>query len=220
MIDAQPTILFLAYLAYLILFVTCAVYDICVFRIPNALVLCLLMLWLPVIAWFAFRTPGVDAPYVLLRHVLPSVVVFVIAATLFYFNQLGGGDVKLLAVTFLWLGFSVIPVFLILLGLFGIAAIVLFNRFPQALEWLILSLGAAIGRRIPIPRSLSAERHLPYGFVISASALAVGTHLADTAADLKAPAESRPNAPNGLGTDHKFCCRSTGQMESYAGRTI
>ncbi len=174
MTSAQPTVLFLAYLGYLVLFAACAAYDFCVLRIPNALVLSLLVLWVPVIAWFAARTPGVDVPHILLGHVLPATIVFVLAAALFYFNQLGGGDVKLLAVTFLWLGFSVIPTYLILLGIFGIVAIVLFNRFPQALEWLILRLGTVIGRRIPVPRSLSAGRHLPYGIVISASAVAVG----------------------------------------------
>lgn len=153
--------------AYAALFVAAAVTDVLTLRIPNAIVLALLAL---------FAVVCIVAPpkALLWHHVVPALVVFALGAVLFYFDKFGGGDVKLLTVAVLWIGFGALGPFLISLSLYGMIAILIFAVFRTQAVMLIGWTAAQIGRPIPTPPSLLTGKSIPYGVVIAAAALTTG----------------------------------------------
>jgi prepilin peptidase CpaA len=137
------------------LLVGAGVFDVLKFRIPNAIVVALPVLFV-VAAVFASGT--VDW----LGHLGAGAVVLVCSALLFHFNLLGGGDAKLLAALAIWAGFDSLLPFLIAVSLLGgLLAMVLLlfrpicARFP-AVHW---------------PLSLLPGHPLPYGVAIGGGAV-------------------------------------------------
>lgn len=149
------------------LFIASALTDILYLRIPNVIVAALLVAF--VVACFAASPKSI-----LLAHVAPALVVFVLTAGLFFFDKLGGGDVKLLTAAVLWTGMAHMGPFLIGLGIYGMIAILIFAVYRTHVAAVLTWAGAHIGRSIPTPKSLETGKSIPYGVVIAAAALSVG----------------------------------------------
>ena len=87
-----------------ILLAIAAVSDVLTMRIPNSIILLLLVFFVP----FSFSfMPAFD---VLTTHLSVGLSAFLVALTLFYLGLWGGGDAKLFSVSALWLGWpAIIP---------------------------------------------------------------------------------------------------------------
>lgn len=127
--------------------------DLTRFRIPNALVAALLLLY-PVMLFF------VPVPPPWIPAVIIGIAAFVVGFLIFVTKLMGGGDIKLLSVCALWTGPSMIGSFLIYTALFGgVLSIVL---------WLLRPLCA---RAANLPRVLRVGEKVPYGIAIAAAFL-------------------------------------------------
>lgn len=128
-------------------------------RIPNGLILYLL---LGVLITFVVSQPGwlhVAA------HVAVGLAIIAGGLVLFARGWMGGGDVKLLAVTGLWLGPAATPALLLLTALAG-GILTLLMIAARALGANRLAGGRIAALRDPMDR-------VPYGIAIAAAAIAV-----------------------------------------------
>jgi prepilin peptidase CpaA len=98
-------------------------------------------------------------------HVLTAILVFGGGALLFFAGWMGGGDVKLLAASSLWIGWAGTPRFLVLVALFG---------GGLALVALLARLALRNGRAPRLRRAIDSEEGLPYGVAIATAGLLVG----------------------------------------------
>jgi prepilin peptidase CpaA len=105
-------------------------------------------------------------------HVATGIAVFGIAALFFAAGLWGGGDVKLLGATALWMGWSTLPLFLILTALAGgaLAAALLIARWVAARRT-----APKTGRWYS--RLLSETEGVPYGVAIAAAGLTLLSYL-------------------------------------------
>lgn len=94
-----------------------------------------------------------------------AALMFVVMLAFYSFGWMGGGDVKILAVAFLWAGLSGALQFAILLALFGGA-----HSLAAKLGWLPSKISDSGQRRIPFAPSVAAAlvcilvlRSLPFG---------------------------------------------------------
>lgn len=144
------------------LFVAAMIYviwhDFAARRISNIAILVLLTAFAPLAL-----AEGLSAREIALS-LAAGFAVFAIGFACFAANLLGGGDVKLAAVTALWLGPALTPVYLVLGVAFGglLAALVLMVR--------AIDRGAALKRHGWIGR-LVHEDALPYGPGLAVAAL-------------------------------------------------
>ncbi|MFN3077996.1 MAG: prepilin peptidase [Alphaproteobacteria bacterium] len=143
-------------------------YDVASYRIPNLL---------SVAGLVAFAVAAVlarvTAPEILV-HLAAGLAVLVLGAGLFAVRMIGGGDVKLMAVTAVWTGFSLLPWFLAVMTLSG-----------GVLAVLLL-----VARRLPVPRNwrqtewigrlLSPRQGVPYGVAIAIGGLTVLIRFGET----------------------------------------
>lgn len=141
------------------LLVVAGVGDAMTRRIPNGLILAILLLFIP----FALAT-GMPA-WLLGAHVLSALVFLAIGYTCFLLGFLGGGDAKMMAAAGLWLGFPcslLFAGFTILVG--GVLAAAIGFWYLACLEGGIHSkrLGALFGPLAP---------DVPYGFALAAGAI-------------------------------------------------
>ncbi|MDE2229421.1 MAG: prepilin peptidase [Alphaproteobacteria bacterium] len=134
---------------YVVPLVMAGVSDFRTLRIPN---------WLTGALALAFPIGALAAgqPVDWLSHVVAGVAVFVVAAVLFALRLMGGGDVKLLAATALWIGLGQLLPFLVLValvgGVFAIVCVVLRHPFVQATILATLRrLPAFAHKNLPIP---------------------------------------------------------------------
>jgi prepilin peptidase CpaA len=128
-------------------------------RIPNALILYLLTGFALTVA---LSHPGwID----LAAHVAVGLAILGGALILFARGWMGGGDVKLLAVTGLWLGPAAMPALLLLTALAG-GLLTLVMIVARALGAHRLAGGRIAALRDPMDR-------VPYGIAIAAAAIAV-----------------------------------------------
>ena len=128
-------------------------------RIPNALILYLL-------AGFAITAALAQPSWIdLAAHVLVGLTILSGGLVLFARGWMGGGDVKLLAVTGLWLGPTATPALLILTALAG-GVLTLAMIVARALGAHRLAGGRIAALRDPLDR-------VPYGIAIAAAAIAV-----------------------------------------------
>lgn len=133
--------------------------DALTLRIPNALILFLL-------AGFAAMT-ALSAPgwTDLAASVAVGLVLLAGGAVLFSHGLMGGGDVKLLAVTGLWLGPGAAPAFLVLTALVG-----------GVLSLALLACRALGAERLAGARVATLRppmNRVPYGIAIAVAAIAV-----------------------------------------------
>jgi len=128
-------------------------------RIPNALILYLLAGFA---ITFAVLHPGLLA---LVTHVAVGLTILGGGLILFARGWMGGGDVKLLAVTGLWLGPAATPALLLLTALAG-GVLTLAMILARALGAHRLAGGRIAALSDPTDR-------VPYGIAIAAAAIAV-----------------------------------------------
>lgn len=125
----------------------------------NALIIVLYIL-------FAFMAPGLGW----LSGIYAFLIVFFFSYPLFYFNLVGGGDVKLLCALALWCGLSqVLLQFVIYTGLLGGALSLLLISLRPFTAWL----GSKFSHEIPIPKVLTYGQPIPYGLAITIAFLIV-----------------------------------------------
>ena len=139
---------------YALALLAATVSDLTRYEIPNRVSLA-------VVAAFALTLPELPV-WTSLAHVSAALVLFALGTVLFVANIWGGGDVKLLAATTLWSGWSGLASFLLLTALTGALL---------ALSLLILR------RALPAmpagrwySRLLSPAEGIPYGVAIAAAA--------------------------------------------------
>jgi prepilin peptidase CpaA len=145
----------IATLAFALLLAAAAISDIRHLRIPNLIPLLL-------VAGFMLQAAfgGVAG---MTGHLLAMLIVLALLMPLFALNALGGGDVKLLAATALWLGMADLPLLLVGVAILGGC----FAALWLPLRW-------AVGRALPdrtLPASLQLKAALPYGVPIGVASL-------------------------------------------------
>jgi prepilin peptidase CpaA len=119
--------------------------------IPNSANVALFVLWTAWVVSGAEASPGYSLAI--------GAAVFLFGAALFYFNQMGGGDVKLLTALGIWAGPAEILPFLLQVAVAGgvlTAAWILHGRLAAPV----------LGRVMPA----DAKRVVPYGVAIAAGA--------------------------------------------------
>jgi prepilin peptidase CpaA len=131
--------------------------------IPNAMPIALCLLW-PF--YFASAPSLVGA----LGALACAAIVFLIGALCFSRGYLGGGDVKLLAVTTLWAGPGATPALLTVTGLLG-GALALFLLMPQAAHFATAA-RAKLGPAVE-PPAQGLANPIPYGVAIAGAAVIV-----------------------------------------------
>lgn len=158
-----------------------AVWDLATFRIPNVLNLVYLALF-PVAALLA---PG---PVDWLWHLAAFGLVFVVGIAMFSFGLFGGGDVKLLIVAALWLGWHNLLELVVWVSLAGgaVALMAVLETSPIG-QWLLarLHLPRFVVKEEAVERDEGADetppkkprRHIPYGIGICVGGLAMAGKL-------------------------------------------
>lgn len=136
------------------------------YEIPNAVPLTLL-------AGFALIAYSSAVPWAVAgRHLAAGSVVFAGGALLFHFSFLGGGDVKLLSASSLWVGWSGLFPFLLLTAFIGGAFAVLLFAVRRLVPAVKDSAGDSGGaeetwRNRRWARLLKKDEGIPYGIPIA-----------------------------------------------------
>lgn len=147
---------------YAALLCAAAAFDIGRLRIPNFLTFGL--------AGLFFGAALLNASAVAWgSHLLAGLLVLGAGAVLFRLGMFGGGDVKLLAATSLWIGLEGLWSHLLVVALFGGVLALLLLLLRLVVGWLRARSPAL--RRRPLPRSLIPGEGIPYGVAIAGSAL-------------------------------------------------
>ena len=152
------------------LLVWAAVSDYRTYTIPNRISLCSLLLY----PAYVLTAP---APVAWTFAVVMAVIVFVVGCALFAMNAMGGGDVKLLAVTVLWAGPEHFLEFFIVMGAAGFALAIFFAARAAAADFKIDQPRALLGtvaslRHVPIMKLT-----IPYGVAVAAAGFYVALGL-------------------------------------------
>ena len=143
--------------------VAAAITDLLSYRIPNALVLALLVLFLAI---GALNVGDVEW----LSHIGASILVLGVGVFLYAFNQMGAGDVKLLSTLALWAGIFPLVQLLFFLSIFGLAGMLVIVLLRIIMPRLQAS-GVASDRP-SLPRILTRGQGIPYGIAIGPAAIA------------------------------------------------
>lgn len=154
-----------------------AFWDLATFRIPNTLNLIYLALF-PLAALLA---PG---PVEWLWHLAAFGLVFVVGIGLFSFGLFGGGDVKLLIVAALWLGWHHLLELVVWVAMAGgaVALLAVLEASPIG-QWLLalLRLPRILVREEVIETGEDSprkpRRHIPYGIGICIGGLVMASKL-------------------------------------------
>lgn len=147
----------LALIPLIVLLLLAAGWDLASFTIPNFIQVGLIL------AFAAFFLAAGIPLSALSGHLLAGLLGLAFGFTLFAFGYIGGGDAKLLACVALWLGFTDLPVYVLLACVLG-----------GALSLAILAL-----RKLPLPSLLARQPWLlrlhdpkegvPYGVALAAA---------------------------------------------------
>jgi prepilin peptidase CpaA len=149
---------FAAYAIYVLALAAAGTSDLVHYEIPNALSGALL-------AGFALIAAALPAP-VIFDHILAGLTILGLTSLLFATGLCGGGDVKLLAATALWMGWSHLGEFLLATALAGAALSILLLVARRLAGSRVL---ASTGVR---PRRLFAkDAGVPYGVAIATGGL-------------------------------------------------
>lgn len=137
-----------------------ALCDVTSYTIPNRVSLALVALFA---VWAPMSGLGLSG---LGWHAAAFAVVLFGAFGLFAAGWIGGGDAKLAAALSLWVGWTLLPAFLVVTALFGAA----------------LTLALIVGRSLPLPMALARvgwicrlhdpKAGVPYGVALACGALA------------------------------------------------
>ena len=148
------------------LLVACAI-DLKEFRIPNAIPLALMAL-------FLIKATAMTEIAVWPGHLAAFGLTFALGLTAFAFGALGGGDVKLMTAIALWFGLSTLPSFLAITAIGGglFALILLALRHVQARR-----VAKAPPNDVPAaPKLLDRRAPVPYALPIALAALWLEWH--------------------------------------------
>lgn len=156
---------------YVALLVIGACTDVLWLKIPNSLAILLVLLFAVTVLW---RQPEISV----IAHVLPALGLFLVGVVLFYFGKVGGGDVKFLGAAALFVGFDLLPNFLVWLAMAGAAVALAFLLAGRLLQRGLGSHKATRGGKIRLPESLAQPGQVPYGLAISLASLALVRHSA------------------------------------------
>ena len=145
---------------YLFLFVLCAVYDIITLKIPNFLVVSIILLFfVTVVVW--------DGEIQVWIHIAVAVVMLCIGAALFYFGLVGGGDAKMATAAVLWAGTDFLGPYFFIFGVSGLIVILLFLLLRPGLEYFALRAQIALKWVKYVPKSLMSGAHIPFAVPIA-----------------------------------------------------
>lgn len=154
-------------LALLAAFLLVAAYqDLCDYRIPNVIIISLLALY-PI---YVLSAPhGVD----ILWSLAIGGVFFMIGLGLFVAKVMGGGDVKLIAVTGLWVGLEGLVPFLVVMAIVGgaMSVFMLVGPLRHTTAYLCSQMGLYSAQQ-----KIMTDK-LPYGVAICAGGLYAAFHL-------------------------------------------
>jgi prepilin peptidase CpaA len=157
-------LLTIAFGIYAAALIAAAVNDLARYEIPNVLSVALVAAFLPI----ALTQPVSLSAW----HALAGAATFLVATFLFAAGICGGGDVKLLGATALWVGWGNLPDFLLVTALAG-----------GALALLIL-----VARKLAAPERrfghwysqlLQNNAGVPYGVAIAVAGLVLSQRFAD-----------------------------------------
>jgi prepilin peptidase CpaA len=149
---------FAAFAIYVLALAAAGMSDLLRYVIPNSLSVVLLFA-------FALLVPELPASLTV-NHILAGVAVFGLTSLLFAAGACGGGDVKLLGVTALWMGWSNLPDFLLVMALIG-AALALSLLVARRLARSTVLVTTGVRAR----RLFSKDAGVPYGVAIALAAL-------------------------------------------------
>ena len=155
---------------YLFLFVLCAVYDIISLKIPNFLVVPIIVLFfVTVIVW--------DGEIQVWIHIVVAVVMLCIGAALFYFDLIGGGDAKLVTAAVLWAGSDSLGSYFFIFGIAGLLISLLFLSLRPGLEYFALRAKIALKGEKYLPKSLISGAHIPFAVPIAIASVWISFQL-------------------------------------------
>lgn len=141
-----------------------AISDLRAYRIPNALVIAVALLFI-----LAAPLAGMP-PQIVLWHLLAGALLFALGYGLFSAGLIGGGDAKLVAAAALWVGWTALPHFLLYTALAGGALAI------GMLVWEFIRMHVELTAANPeaslIKRITSLKPDLPYGVAIALGACA------------------------------------------------
>ena len=149
---------FTAYGIYVLALAAAGMSDLVRYQIPNSLSAALVAGF----ALVALLLPGA----VIVNHVLAGVAVFGVTTVLFAIGVCGGGDVKLLGATALWMGWSNLPDFLLLMALIGAALALSLLLARRLVRSTVLVTTGVRARRL-----FSKDAGVPYGIAIAVAGL-------------------------------------------------
>jgi prepilin peptidase CpaA len=147
---------------FLALLAAAAVADLLWYRIPNLVTGALTLLFVVAALPQALAQPW-------LAHLAVGGAALVVGFALFSFGAMGGGDVKLLAATALWMGPGLILPHLVLMALLGLGLMLVLLGCRYGLKGLRRLAPERVGR-LALPAVLEPGRAVPYGVAIAASA--------------------------------------------------
>ncbi len=159
---------FAAYGTYVLALAAAGMSDLARYEIPNGLSVAL-------VAAFALLASTLPMP-VTINHVLAGTAVFGLTSLLFAAGICGGGDVKLIGATALWMGWSNLPGFLLSMTLIGaVLALCLMVARRLASSDVVVVTGVR-------PRRLfMKDNRVPYGVAIAIAGLLMLPRLGATA---------------------------------------
>jgi prepilin peptidase CpaA len=149
-----------------------ALSDLSTFKIPNWVSYTLIglfalhtfLVWLntPFLPSLEFRFP----PWFF--NVVIGLITFVVAVVFWKLRYIGGGDVKYLTATTLWMGAASTPTFIVILTALAIAMVIILKLLAN---WGFLIHGTRLPTFVKRLFAKVATNELPYGFPIGIAAL-------------------------------------------------
>ena len=145
---------------------TAAFYDFWKFVVPNFIPIALSLLFLVVaVLW--------RNDIEIIGHVGAGVLVFGLGALSYRFGVLGGGDVKLLTAIALWVGWDLLPLYLLGVAIFGGVLALFLLGLRGLLHWIYRTDSS----RAALPSVLRVNESVPYAVAIGAGTVLVGPQL-------------------------------------------
>jgi prepilin peptidase CpaA len=148
--------------AYAVLLVVAAAFDVWRFEIPNTVSIALIVLFLGA----GLLGPGATD---WLSHGGAAILVFAIGLVMFRFGIAGGGDVKLMAAIALWVGLPLLPLYLVGVALLGglLCLVLLTLRALVRMPALARCLPSRVAS-LPI---IANRKYVPYAVAIAGAGL-------------------------------------------------
>ena len=154
--------------SYVALLVGAALFDVWKFIIPN---------WIPLalIGLFLFAVAALPLPIDWVGQLGGLAVMLAGSLLLYSFGHMGGGDLKLAAAVGLWVGFSSLPQFVLVVALAGGAFALALIVLRRLLTGLLVAQGG--DRAVTLPRVLLPGEKIPYGVAIATGGIWIARDL-------------------------------------------